>query len=339
MFPEWTLIVGFYIGAAIGSFLNVVIYRMPRLISLGNPRHSFCPNCKTQLGLADLAPLFSWLFSKGQCRYCAQKVPSRYFWVELVTGVLFSALWYRYYCEEPTGQFWLMGTMFMLATAALIAIIFIDGAHFIIPDEINGFLLLVGVVFHAINGTLKECAIGYLVGWGIIFGIAFLGRVGLGKDAMGHGDIKMMRGVGALIGPILTVFDVMIAVVTGLIFGVLFIALEAKKLKQQAPPEEAEATESSEEEEFPPEPIKDLLILSFTYLICLDLVAILRPQVYAKLGYPIENISVEEDDWKPTLTTIPFGPYLAIGALVCMLFRTEILNFAENYIRALSGPV
>ncbi len=334
MFPEWTWIVGFFIGATIGSFLNVVIYRMPRRMSLGQPKNSFCPNCKNQLMMVDLVPLFSWLSTKGKCRYCGVKVPARYFWVEMVNGALWAGIWFRYFCQEPTGKDWILGCAFLLAVAALVAIIFIDGEHFIIPDEINAFLLLIGVGFHLINGTMRECLIGYLVGWGIIWGIAFLGRVAFGKDAMGHGDIKMMRGVGALIGGILTVFSVGIAVVAGLVFGLVFMAIAAKKAKS----EQSNVEEATEEEEYQPEPIKDLVILGISYLLCVDVVAIWFPQVYTKFGYPVEDFSVEDDDWEPSLTTIPFGPYLAIGALVCMLFRTELMTYATDYLRALSGP-
>lgn len=359
MFPEWTWIVGLMIGAAFGSFLNVVIYRMPRLLSLGEPKNSFCPTCKHRLFFfPDMVPLFSWLFSGGKCRYCHQKIGARYFWVELINGSLWAVLWYRYFCETPQSYDWLLGCFFMLATAALVAIIFIDGEFFIIPDEINAFLLFLGIVFHAINKSLPQMLIGYLIGWGLLFGIAFFGRIAFGKDAMGHGDIKMMRGVGALIGPILTAIDLAIAVVVGLIFGILFIAIESsRQAKANEPAITAAASASpvpdkgsdgeslveqateaeSEEEEYEPEKIKDLLILGFSYLFCVDILAIWKPVIYEKMGYPVEEISVEEDDWKPTLTTIPFGPYLAIGALICMIFRTELTSFAEGYIKAITG--
>jgi leader peptidase (prepilin peptidase) / N-methyltransferase len=359
MFPEWTWIVGLMIGAAFGSFLNVVIYRMPRLLSLGEPKNSFCPTCKHRLFFfPDMVPLFSWLFSGGKCRYCHQKIGSRYFWVELINGSLWAVLWYRYFCETPQSSDWLLGCFFMLATAALVAIIFIDGEFFIIPDEINAFLLFLGVVFHVINKSIPQMLWGYLIGWGLLFGIAFFGRIAFGKDAMGHGDIKMMRGVGALIGPLLTTIDLAIAVVVGLVFGIIFISIESArqaKLSVESGPEESVSLEGAvggpssvsltesgieselEEDEYEPEKIKDLLILGITYLFCVDILAIWKPVIYEKMGYPVEEISVEEDDWKPTLTTIPFGPYLAIGALICMIFRTELTTFADGYIKAITG--
>jgi leader peptidase (prepilin peptidase) / N-methyltransferase len=331
MFPEWTWIVGLMIGAAIGSFLNVVIYRMPRLLSLGKPKHSFCPKCNHQLDMADLVPLFSWIMSGGKCRHCTEKVPARYFWVELINGVLWAAIWYRYFCAEPTGAYWVLGCFYLVATAALVAIIFIDGEHFIIPDEINAFLLFLGLGYAIYSHDWKLCLYGYLMGWGLIFAIAFLGRIAFGKDAMGHGDIKMMRGVGALIGPIMVVFDVGIAVFTGLIFTLAFMGIQAYKDKKAG-------IIHPEGEDPEPEPIKDLLIFGFTYLFCFDVFSIWFPQVYKKMGYQFEDVSVEEDTWKPQATALPFGPYLAIGAIVCMLMRTELTQYSDNFLRALNGP-
>jgi hypothetical protein len=95
--------------------------------------------------------------------------------------------------------------------------------------------------------------------------------------------------------------------------------------------------EKEEEDEYEPEKVKDLVILGFSYLVCFDIVALWVPKLYEKMGYPSEEVSVEEDDWKPAETAIPFGPYLAIGALVCMIFRTELTAFATQYIKAITG--
>ncbi|MEI8281938.1 MAG: A24 family peptidase, partial [Armatimonadota bacterium] len=208
--------------------------------------------------------------------------------------------------------------------------------------EINAFLLFLGIGLAVYSHNWSLCLQGYLMGWGVIFAIAFFGRIAFGKDAMGHGDIKMMRGVGALIGPIMTIIDVGIAVVTGLIFGILFIAIQSVKDSKAAAAKAAagetpEESATDEEDEYQPESIKDLFILGMTYLVCLDIAAIWFPKLYSRMGYPVEDVSVEDDDWEPSLTTIPFGPYLAIGAIVCMLMRTELLNYATNVLKALNG--
>src|SRR5689334_17322278 len=96
MMYGWTWVVGLFLGATIGSFLNVVIYRMPRGLSLSDPPRSFCPKCKHELGFWDLFPLLSWLLLRGKCRYCQAKVSARYFFVELVNGSIWAGIWYQY---------------------------------------------------------------------------------------------------------------------------------------------------------------------------------------------------------------------------------------------------
>ncbi|MFZ4506295.1 MAG: prepilin peptidase [Fimbriimonas sp.] len=332
VFPDWTWVMGFIFGASIGSFLNVVIYRLPRGLSLSNPPKSFCPKCKHSLELADLMPLLSWLLSKGRCRYCDEKVSSRYFFVELLTGSLWGAIWWRFLCEgsDPLGA-----GFFAAVSACLVAIIFIDWELYIIPDELNAILLFFSVAYHVFNRSLPVALTGALLGWGLLWGIAFLGRVAFGKDAMGHGDIKMMRGVGALIGPLLLGASVALAVVAGLVIGLLIMAFTSKKK-----PETAEG--ATPEEYLPPESIKSLVALGLWYLLCLDVIAVFYPQMYtwlAKvLGEEIPEETFEEvENWTPTPTTIPFGPYLAIGALVCMIIPGPIEKLILDYWKGAMG--
>src|ERR1044072_1070598 len=83
----------FILGAVVGSFLNVCIYRMPLDLSVNKPRRSFCPVCKTQMKWYHNIPLLSWVFLRGRCASCASPIPARYFVVELVTALLFLAVW------------------------------------------------------------------------------------------------------------------------------------------------------------------------------------------------------------------------------------------------------
>ncbi len=330
MFPEWTPIVGFWLGAVIGSFLNVVIYRLPRGISLANPAHSFCPSCRHQLGAKALVPLLSWASSRGRCVYCGAGVPARYFWVELVNGGLWAWLWQVFFVQSPAAGPWALGCAYALAAAALVAIIWIDWELYIIPDEINAFLLLVGLGYWAIAGDLRFALWGALAGWGILFGIALLGRLAFGKDAMGHGDIKMMRGVGALLGVRLVVADLMIAVVAALAISVAMLALARRK------PIPAES-EEEDGEPYAPESVRDLVVLGVSYLLCLDVIALFWKGLYPRLGFQPEPETIGEDDWTPSATTIPFGPYLAIGALAGMLFSGPILGAIGRYLAQFSS--
>lgn len=335
LFPDWTWIVGFVIGASIGSFLNVVIYRLPRGKSLSNPPKSFCPRCNHSLALPDLMPLLSWLLSKGRCRYCDEPVAPRYFLVELINGSLWAVIWYRFFCEgwDPTRA------IFYAAVAAcLVAIIFIDWELYIIPDELNATLFFFGLGYHVLSNSIMVAVWGALLGWGLLWGIAFLGRVAFGKDAMGHGDIKMMRGVGALLGPLLLGASVALAVVAGLVIGVAVLALA----KKAAPVAESDAA-TEPEEEYAPESIKSLLVTGTWYLLCLDIFAVFIPNMEKPLAKILGDEYVEEETWEevenwtPSATTIPFGPYLAIGALICMIASGPIENAILTYWRNSTG--
>ncbi|HEY0868389.1 MAG TPA: prepilin peptidase [Fimbriimonas sp.] len=333
MLPDWTWVIGLFLGATIGSFLNVVIYRLPRGISLSNPPNSFCPKCRHSLGPLDLFPLLSWLASGGKCRYCREKVPSRYFWVELLNGTLWAILWYQFMVVQ-----WLPLTAaaYMLVTAALVAVIFIDWELYIIPDELNAVILLFGLGYHGLNGSIETSLKGALVGWGVIWGIQLMGTLLFRKAAMGDGDIKMMRGVGAVLGPLLTAASVGMAVVLGLVGGIVGIVVASALAKRQ--PQEAE-----EAPEGDPEPVylRDQLVTGVYYLLCLDVLALFyRPIEEAVVKMLIaqpQSEDVEEDDWKPSMTTIPFGPYLAAGAILCMLFGGWVEKGLKAYWENATG--
>jgi leader peptidase (prepilin peptidase)/N-methyltransferase len=319
--PDWSWIMGFIFGAAIGSFLNVVIYRLPRRISLLRPSKSFCPLCKHDLGPRDLIPLYSWLSTRGRCYYCEAKIAPRYFLVELLLGAIWAGLWNRFLVLETDVP---RAVIFALASAVLVAAIFIDWELFIIPDELNAILLGLGVALAAFTRDWRLALFGAFVGWGLLWGITFLGRLALGKDAMGHGDIKLMRGIGALLGPFLTVATLIIGVLLGLVVGVVAL-LAARK--------QPVATSAAEEAAETPESIGSLVTAGAWYLLLLDIVGIFFPKIYAWIGVDLEKEALEDEHWQPSLTTIPFGPYLGAGALGCMLFGPQIEGLYQAYLR------
>lgn len=329
MFPEWTVIVGFWIGATIGSFLNVVIYRMPRNIALGKPAHSFCPTCKAQLGVSDLVPLLSWAFAKGKCRHCGAPVSSRYFWVELITGTIWAAIWWQYLVAAGDPA---KALAYALAGATLVAIIFIDLELYIIPDPINIFLMLVGFGYNAwlyvekspmatLWGMPSSVA-GALVGVGVLWGITFLGRIAFGKDAMGHGDIKMARGIGAVLLPATACISFGLAVVLGALIGGAMVLATTNR-----------AVEAPEDDEpYEPESIGSLLKAGLGYVLCFDFIGQFAPKFYKSwfgedLHLPFEEI----EDFDPGPTGIPFGPYLALGAIIATVFQAQILAAVTSY--------
>jgi len=346
--PAWTWIIGFWFGAAVGSFLNVVIYRMPRGISVYKPANSFCPGCQKQLTAAELVPLLSWLFQKGKCSCGKSKVSSRYFWVEMATGLLWAVIWYQQLVVIPPGAESAMSTSqviyavgYMLFSAALVAAIGTDLAHYIIPDQVNAFMLFVGVGMNialAMIGDsrawmwgMPSSIAGALVGFGVLWGITLLGRVAFGKDAMGHGDIKMARGIGAVLLPLGAGISFALAVFLGALFGILIVAL---RKKDQAPAEEPEA----DEEPYVPESIGSIFWCGLGYILCIDIIGLAFPKLYEKWfgenPYAVEEIS-EEAGVEPTM--IPFGPYLAAGALCVVMYGAPLTKWVLDYFNGMSG--
>jgi leader peptidase (prepilin peptidase)/N-methyltransferase len=142
--------VAFALGAVVGSFLNVCIYRLPLDLSVNQPRRSFCPSCKKQLTWYQNIPLLSWLLLRGKCAYCGARISFRYFAVELLTAFLFLCVWKFF----P----WPMAIAYWVFVSLLIAATFIDFEHFIIPDEITIGGTVAGVVASFIVPELMNTA-------------------------------------------------------------------------------------------------------------------------------------------------------------------------------------
>ena len=173
----------FVLGASIGSFLNVCIYRLPRDLSVNEPRRSFCPSCKTPIPWYRNLPLLSWLVLRGKCATCGSRIAFRYFAVELLTGLLFLAVWIAF----P----WPIALAYWVLVALLIAATFIDIEHFIIPDEITIGGTVAGVLaslalpalmgevsrWRALAESLGAAALGYVLLWIVLEG----GKKAFGK--------------------------------------------------------------------------------------------------------------------------------------------------------------
>jgi len=138
----------FVIGAAVGSFLNVCIYRLPVDLSINRPRRSFCPACKTPILWHQNIPLISWLLLRGRCANCGVKISVRYFAVELLTALLFVAIWQSF----P----WQMAIAYWVFVSFLIVGTFIDFEHFIIPDRVTIGGIIAGVVASLAVPALME---------------------------------------------------------------------------------------------------------------------------------------------------------------------------------------
>lgn len=238
----------FVFGAIVGSFLNVVIHRVPNEESIILP-NSACPNCKAAIKPYDNIPIFSWLILGGRCRSCKVKISPRYLGVEVLTGLLFTLV----YWQIGITAFLPIGLVFV---AAIVALVFIDAEHMILPNVITYPLLvcalLVRIVYPLVFETnyfsdttfapvanlagypawlvsLIGAIIGALAGGGSLWLVGEIWKRLRGVDAMGLGDVKMMLGVGALLGWRLSVLAIFLAAFTGAIVGVAVIAGQKEK--------------------------------------------------------------------------------------------------------------
>ena len=186
-FEFWALVF-FALGCVVGSFLNVCIYRMPLGQSIVSPP-SHCPQCKYAIPWYLNIPLVTWLYLRGKCRNCGAAISSRYFWVELLTGVTFLGCWLAFGRQSA-----LLALILAIFLAGLIVATFIDFEHFIIPDEITIGGMVAGVLFsvavpalhqqHSVPGALKESLLGLAIGTGLVYGILRMGKLLFGRQKM-----------------------------------------------------------------------------------------------------------------------------------------------------------
>ncbi|MCR4419645.1 MAG: prepilin peptidase [Clostridia bacterium] len=212
------------LGVAIGSFLNVCIYRIPRGESLVFPP-SHCPYCGHRLGPADLVPVLSYLWLRGRCRYCRERISPQYPLVELGTGGLFLLLCHLY---GPSPE---LVSRLVLASGLLVAAL-IDARHYRIPNQVVAFLAASGVALNLWTQELAwwQVAAGAGIGGGVLAALALLSRGG-----MGEGDVKLAGAVGLYLGPAGAVMTLFLAAALGAIIGGLLILLGRRGRKEPIP--------------------------------------------------------------------------------------------------------
>ena len=226
----------FIFGLITGSFLNVCIYRLPREISIVSPP-SACPGCKNPIKPWDNIPIISYLFLRGKCRNCGERISIRYPLVELLNGLLYLLIVYFF------GFGWHLIPLFAFVSA-MVVITFIDLEFQIIPDVITLPGILIGVISSVfflsdplfnlhdsdmLTGLINSL-IGILLGGGLFFLIAVVS-----KGGMGGGDIKMMAMVGAFMGWKAVLLVTFIGSLTGSLVGVMLMLFKGKDRKTKVP--------------------------------------------------------------------------------------------------------
>lgn len=218
MTPVYIISLAF--GLVIGSFLNVCIYRLPIGKSIVFPP-SACMSCGAAIKPWHNIPVISWLMLGGHCHNCRAKISAQYPLVEALNGLLYVAALYRFGITLHA-----LGAMLILSV--LVVVTFIDLEHRIIPNAITLPGILVGLVAGPmLMGTdVTDSVVGVLVGGGLLLLVGEVGRVVLGKEGMGLGDVKLMAMVGAFLGWKAALVSIFLGALFGSVVGVPLILLK-----------------------------------------------------------------------------------------------------------------
>ena len=222
-------IVSIILGAMIGSFLNVCIYRLPKEESIIWPR-SHCPACKKIIRFYDNIPLISYLLLRGRCRYCKGPISLQYPLVEGITALSSLFLFMKF---GPSLSY----LFYFAFVAAFIVITVIDLYHQIIPDGISlpgiGVGLLTSLVIPQV--TFFNSLVGILLGGGSLFLVATLYEWIFKREGMGGGDVKLLAMIGAFLGWKAVILTILLSSLIGSITGILIMILKGKDFKYAIP--------------------------------------------------------------------------------------------------------
>ncbi len=214
-------------GLLVGSFLNVVIYRLPRELSVVRPR-SRCLSCQRTLSWHHNVPVLSYLWLRGKCSFCRSKISVRYPVVELLTALLFVAVKLRFSSGLGDWALWLRDLPFV---SILVAVTFIDLEHRIIPDELSVGGLVLGLMTVPLHPELgwMQALMGAAIGFGIFFFFAWLYERMTQRIGLGGGDVKLLAMIGAFVGIEGVFTTILISSVVGSVVGLVYGYLQSQK--------------------------------------------------------------------------------------------------------------
>ncbi len=216
-------------GLLVGSFLNVLVHRLPRGESVVSPG-SRCPSCGAAVAAYDNVPVLSWILLAGKCRSCKAPISVRYPVLELSNGALWALV---FYFAPSWGDF--AGGAFLCS--ACLALLAIDIQFFILPDAITlpGIAVGLALSFVSVRRTPLEALVGAALGAGGLFLVAFLYEKIAGQEGMGLGDVKMLGMIGAFLGPSGVVVTILAASVSGTLVGLGLILFRGGSGKTKLP--------------------------------------------------------------------------------------------------------
>lgn len=234
----------FWLGACIASFLNVVIWRVPRGESIVSPP-SHCPKCNSLIKWYHNLPIVAWLALRGKCANCKAPISPRYIIIETIGGILFLAVYIEMLGEfvVSAGEvppFAVVGMVVMwIWTSLMIVGSMIDFDHKLLPDFVTVGGMILGVIWNGVDSALwgawlfiLDSVAGLVIGFGLMWLIRFIGGKVFKREAMGMGDVFLMGAVGALFGPVAVLFTLILSSVFGSVIGVSLIALSKTKFRR-----------------------------------------------------------------------------------------------------------
>ena len=224
----------FVFGAVIGSFLNVLIYRIPRKLNFVKG-FSFCPNCEHRLYPKDLIPIISYLSVGRKCRYCGEPISSRYMMVEIITGLLFVISYaafmdpFAFLTPKYASLAAVAGILYFIVLCILLVITYIDNDTMEIPDSLNIAILVCGILAIWLGPEIP--ILSRVIGLFAISVPLFLIAFFIG-GAFGGGDVKLMAAAGFFLGWQNAIVATFIGIVIGGVYGVILLAKRKKGRKE-----------------------------------------------------------------------------------------------------------
>ena len=214
-FPDyWVWIYAAFLGAALGSFLNVCVYRWPAEQSVLKPR-SRCPSCEQPIKWYDNIPVVSYLILRGRCRNCGTPISAQYPAVELIVSMIWLAAAIRFGASVEALHSAILLTL-------LLGIALTDAKEMVIPDQFTVVGAVIGLVLAAFPGGMRfvDSLLGAVLGYVVLWAVKLGAEKALKKPALGIGDIHMMAMVGAFLGPTGAVVTIFLGSLLGLLIGV-----------------------------------------------------------------------------------------------------------------------
>jgi len=215
------------LGTCLGSFLNVLIHRLPKKEGIVLKR-SYCPHCKEKLRVIELIPILSYIFQLGKCRHCQKKISFRYFLVETLSAITLPLMWTFF----GHGLLFYKTSLFLFA---LIVVFFTDMETYLIPDKITLPMVMGGLIFAVIEKNILDSIYGLLVGFLTFVIIGVLAKLYYKKDAMGGGDMKLGAAMGAFWGLKITIMMCYFSFLIGGLLGFILLITHLKERSDHIP--------------------------------------------------------------------------------------------------------